>query len=317
MSEFMPTISKEEDRFEEDKYHRKLAEYKDTRFNNTDLVYPWTFRVVPGFFEESKKKEGNEFGLVKSWESIKSDLLELNQQANSNEMYKLLYCAREFESFPDVIIEKYGVEKWKNELYRLESYCDIKYAPDPDLTEGGKKQAQGWNEIWKQEIKDGAPIPEKFYSSPLQRSCQTLIRTWEGIIPKDNSHGPIIELSLRETIGLSKCDKRPSKSELKEKYSKLGFVIDEEISERDDLHSSVYREKLHEQGIRVNSFLQKLYEEDWDGSKAVDIQKAKDHTYIYTASHPSSIRCMLMVLGEHNYSNFPLIPLVVKGSRRL
>lgn len=234
MSEFIPTISNEEDQFEEDKYHRKLAEYKDTRFNNTDLVYPWTFKVVPGFFEESKNKEGNGFGLVKSWDRIKSDLQELNQRANSNEMYKLLDCAREFESYPDVIIDKYGIEKGRDELYRLESYDDIRYAPDPDLTEVDKEKAQEWNEIRKQAIKDGAPIPEKFYTSPLQRSCQTLIRTWDGIIPKDNSHRPIIELSLRETIGLSKCDKRPRKLELKEKYSKLGFVIDEEISERDD-----------------------------------------------------------------------------------
>lgn len=317
MSEFIPTISKEEDRFEEDKYHRKLDEYKETRFNNTDLVYPWTFEAVPGFFDVTKRKEGNEFGLVKSWDDIKKDLKQLNAEADNNEIYKLIYCAREFESPPDLIIKKYGVDKWENELRGLESYEGITYAPDPGLTDHGLEQAHEWNKIWRQNIEDGAPLPEKFYTSPLQRSCQTLISTWDGITPKYNNQKPIIEPSLRETIGLSKCDKRPNKSALKDKYSKLGFAIDEDISERDDLHSSVYREKLHEQGIRVNFFLQKLYDEDWDGSKTVDVQKAQDHTYISTTSHPSSVRCLLMVVGELGYNNSPLIPLVVKGSRRL
>lgn len=54
--------------------------------------------------------------------------------------------------------------------------------PDAVLTPNGIAQAQVNNVAWKQQIKDGVPLPETLYSSPMRRAAQTLNITWSDIL---------------------------------------------------------------------------------------------------------------------------------------
>lgn len=54
--------------------------------------------------------------------------------------------------------------------------------PDPLLTPLGESQAQAANKGWKEQLKDGVPLPQTFYSSPMRRSASTLEITWRDIV---------------------------------------------------------------------------------------------------------------------------------------
>lgn len=53
--------------------------------------------------------------------------------------------------------------------------------PDPLLTPLGESQAKSANQGWKEQVKDGVPLPQTFYSSPMRRSASTLEITWRDI----------------------------------------------------------------------------------------------------------------------------------------
>ena len=44
----------------------------------------------------------------------------------------------------------------------------IQSQDDAKLTESGAVEAQKANQAWKQQIKNGVPMPQSFYSSPLR-----------------------------------------------------------------------------------------------------------------------------------------------------
>lgn len=54
--------------------------------------------------------------------------------------------------------------------------------PDPVLTPLGESQARSANTGWKVQIKDGVPLPQALYSSPLRRAAHTLEITWSDIL---------------------------------------------------------------------------------------------------------------------------------------
>ena len=54
---------------------------------------------------------------------------------------------------------------------------------DPHLTAIGEEQARSAHAAWKRELLRGAPIPQRFYCSPLSRAIRTLELTFESILP--------------------------------------------------------------------------------------------------------------------------------------
>ena len=54
---------------------------------------------------------------------------------------------------------------------------------DPHLTAIGEEQARSAHAAWKRELLRGAPIPQRFYCSPLSRATRTLELTFESILP--------------------------------------------------------------------------------------------------------------------------------------
>ena len=76
---------------------------------------------------------------------------------------------------------------------------------DSELTEQGKQEARYANAAWKTQIEKGAPLPQSYYSSPLQRSANTLSITWCDItLDKPNPPRPLIkEVRLSRLVCVS------------------------------------------------------------------------------------------------------------------
>ncbi|KAI5963653.1 uncharacterized protein KGF55_002533 [Candida pseudojiufengensis] len=298
----------------------KLSKERD---ENGQLKFPWTFEVVQGFFKQSDPATDDRtfnyvnehMGRLKTWEQITGELLKLNQEAPDDVEYKLLFLARHGQGYHNTIVEKYSIELWNKELHKLGDYDGIHYGPDPELTEKGIKQAQENHQLWEDEIKNGAPIPDKFYVSPLQRSCNTLKITWDGLKP--DSKTPFIKEKLRETIGKNLCDKRSSKSIIKDRFGIYGFNTDG-ITEEEDVYFTDTRESMVDQSIRINEFLQELFNSDCNKDGKVDKKLSLSNIFISTHSHAGTIRAFLNVLFHRNFtiSTGGMIPVVVKGKKR-
>lgn len=330
MSLLIPTVTDYEDAHgqesEEVTYQEKLTQLSDKKDSNGNLVYPWTFETINGFFKQSDPSTDDlkfnyateDFGRTKSWPEIIEELERLNKEAGENECYKLMFFARHGQGFHNVCVNKYGLDEWHRKWHALSTDGEIVWAPDPMLTDLGVDQAKENNQAWKAQIAQGAPIPAKFYVSPLQRSSYTLVYTWGDIKPEEKR--PLVTDSIRETIGINLCDKRSTKSVIRERFDKHGFIIDDLLTEEDELYERDTREQLHEQAIRVNGFLQGLFNEDWDlKASALDEKKKLQNSVISTTSHAGTIRSFIMVLGHRHFtiSTGGMIPILVKGTRKL
>ncbi|KAG7663605.1 PMU1 [[Candida] subhashii] len=304
------------------KYHETFRTFlKDEKDENGNWVYPWSFEVVQGFFKQSDPATNDlkfnyaweHMGRLKSWEDIISELKELNDNANENESYKLIFCARHGQGYHNLIVQKYGIQAWIDKYHALSTDGEYTWAPDPNLTETGVKQSEENNELWKQELSLGAPMPSKFFVSPMQRSSRTFVNTWDDIKPKDVH--PVVKEKIRETLGKNLCDQRSPKRVIDERFGKYGFITDELVEE--DIYFTETRETMVEQSIRVNQFVQELFESDVTNG-IVDKEKKQAHTFISTTSHAGTIRCFINVFQHRHFtiSTGGMIPIVVKATRR-
>lgn len=281
----------------------------------------WKFETVTGFFRQDDPSTDDlvfnyataDFGRLKLWSTIVRELEELNRDAPSNVAYKLIFNARHGQGYHNAAVQKYGTDEWNRKWHNMTGDGEIVWGPDPMLTDLGINQAKENNAAWKKQIADGAPVPSKFYVSPLQRSCHTLVYTWDGIKPLE-TQPKVLEI-LRETIGVNLCDKRLPKSKVDERFSKHGFNTDD-LSEEDDLYTVHTRETLWEQSLRVDEFLQGLFDEDLDGN-TVDKKKSVAHTFVLTTTHAGTIRGFITALGHRQFtiSTGGMIPCVVKATR--
>lgn len=281
----------------------------------------WEFEVVPGFFKQADENIDDlqfnyateKLGRLKDWDEIISELDVLNKNCEDNVSYKLVFFARHGEGFHNVGVKKYGIQQWRSYWNKMTTDGDIVWAPDPKLSELGEKQALENNIVWKKEVELGAPIPSKFYVSPLQRSMRTHYLTWHDIVPKGTRF--LVKELLRETIGANLCHKRSPKSYIDNVFAPIGFDT-AEITETDDLFTDK-KESFWEQTIRMNKFLQYLFDQDCIGGK-IERNIVKRNTFISTTSHAGSIRAFITVLGHRNFTipTGGMIPIVIKAKRK-
>lgn len=280
----------------------------------------WRFSAVPGFFVQSDPDTDDmnfnyalqDFGLKKPWEQLIEEVDHLNETSAGNECYKVVFLARHGQGFHNIASQKFSKEDWMAKWRFLGTDGEITWGPDPDLTELGVQQAVQNNEFWLDQLSKGAPIPSKFFVSPLRRSASTLVHTWKSIdIPK-----PVVCEGVRETIGLHLCHKRSTKSTIEQLFPNFdfepGFTEDDQLER---VYSSE-KEQLHEQFLRINYFLQKLFESDWDGEK---VDKSADSTFVNVTSHAGTMRAFITVVNHRKFT-IPTggqIPIVVKGVRKV
>lgn len=303
-------------------YYEEISLLQNAPDSANKNAYPWTFSPVPGFFKQTDPDTDDflfnyaeeDLGRLHSWDEIITQIDELNRHSPYNECYKVLFLARHGEGWHNIASHKYPAEEWMKKWRFLGTDGELTWGPDAGLTELGIRQAKENNMVWKEQMSKGAPIPSKFYVSPLRRSCHTLNYTWEDInIPK-----PIVNEKLRETIGIHLCHKRSTKSEITKTFP--SFQFEPRFSETDQLdeYYSINREKLHQQFLRINTFLQGLFEQDWQNNKhQIDKENLKDSTFVSITSHAGTIRSFITVINHRKFTipTGGMIPIVVKGSR--
>lgn len=292
------------------KYQQEFGKLKDEQVDG-EYIYPFDFEVVNGFFHQSDEKTvdlefnyaTDNLGLVNNWKETIEKLEELNK---GEDTYKLIFFARHGQGLHNFAVAKYGDLEWERKWHFLGSDGEIVWGPDPSLTELGIKQAQENNQVLKEQISKGMPMPSKFYCSPMLRSCQTLEESWKGITTPQ----PIITELIRETAGRSLCHKRSTRKEIVERYP--NWKVDENVSEQDTLFSLENGETLYEQCFRVNSFLQQIFSAD------VTEQDKLDNSFVSTTSHAGTISCVVAVTGHRPFtiSTGGMIPMVIRGRKR-
>lgn len=297
--------------------HRKPPGEEDyIREVQTNPELKWKFEVVPHFFKQDDPNTNDrefsyiedDFGKLKLWAEITKTLTDLNSNAAPNECYKLIFCARHGQGYHNVAMEKYGTQEWRSKWNRLDTDGEIVWAPDPPLTDMGVAQAKCNNEAWKREVAEGAPIPTRFYLSPLRRSCDTCLITWDGLRPE--STPVVIDKLLREAVGIDSCDKMSPRKVIIERYP--NFSIDDPTNAEDDeSYPTDHRETFTEINIRINKFLQKLFNADTSKEERLASQ------VVSTTSHAGTIRSFIMVTNHRRFaiSTGGMIPLFVKGTR--
>lgn len=302
-------------------YKKSMEERKNDRDANNKPLYPWKFEVVKGFFKQAEddtddfkfRYTQDHLGRIKLWQEITAALEQLNATSGDNESYKLIFLARHGQGFHNVCVNKYGMDAWRQKWRRETTDGEIVFAPDPMLTELGIRQAKENNAAWKEEVQLGAPIPLKFYVSPLQRSSWTLVHTWDGITNAE----PLVTESIREKLHVNLCDKRSPKRVIEERFGKYNFRLEDGFTEEDEIFQDHDRETLVQQSFRVNKFLQQLFDEEWNGSK-VDKAQAQKNSVISTTSHAGTIRAFITALGHRQFtiSTGGMLPVIVRATRK-
>lgn len=290
-------------------YKETLASKREARNSEGELTYKWDFEVLDGMFKQSSEDTDDlafnyathDFGITKPWADIVSEIDSLNQQ-DPKTQYKLLFLARHGQGYHNVIVMKYGSKEWHRKWHSLGVDGDVIYGPDPELTELGINQGKENNQVWKQQLAKGCPLPTKYIASPLQRSCNTLLLTMKDIFPPN--HKVIIVEKVREIIGYHLCNKRSTATEILERFGQYGFELEPGFTENDELYTEE-EEKFDEHCMRINGFLQDLFNEHPD-------------QVINVTSHGGTIKCFLAVIGHRNFtiSTGGMIPVVIKASRR-
>lgn len=290
-------------------YHEQLQQLHQIRDHDGQFKYKWEFEVVDKYFAQSDENTddfkfhyGQDFGIKGTWDHLISEINQLNKQSHEVQ-YKVLFLARHGQGYHNVVVRKYGPEQWRAKWHSLGTDGDIVYGPDPELTEIGINQGKENNQIWAQQIKNGCPVPSKYFVSPLQRSCMTLLLTMKGLMPS-NTNVLIVE-KIREIIGYHLCNKRSTKTEILKKFGDDNFITEPGFTENDELYTEE-EETFDHHCIRVNDFMQQLFND------------YRDDEFINVTSHGGTIKCFLAVIGHRRFtiSTGGMIPVVIRGTRK-
>lgn len=285
----------------------------------------WKFSVVPGFFKQSDVATDDiaydpltdHFGLaLSSWNELEEKLHALNEAADENTKYKLLFCARHGTGYHNEAVELFGREAWDNHYSALEGAVHpatgeyFKWAPDPYLSKAGYAQAEYMHELVEREVNEHSmPIPHRIFVSPFTRSCETLKNTMRGVCMQPDGTGmhPFIVENLRETIGMHLCDKRSSKTVICERQEGWGFEFEEGFAEEDELYKPDWRESVPELAVRANKFLQWLFGDEHNREEIV-----------WNCTHSGQIRAMIIATGHRAWTmpTAGMIPIVVKAEKK-
>ncbi|KAF5108942.1 hypothetical protein DV453_001883 [Geotrichum candidum] len=248
-----------------------------------------------------------DFGLVLegSWRELQQRLHSLNRNPPTpNTRYKLLFLARHGQGYHNLAIEIYGQKAWDDYWSLLDTDGNIVWGPDPELTPLGTEQAKRNNIAWRKQIDDrDILVPKTHYVSPFTRALDTYKETWNRLRNDKTDGGPLVVEDLRETIGVHTCDRRRTRSYIRERYP--GYPIEDGFAEKDELWTADYRETPEEQNVRIRRFLdQYVFGDEGDDAVVVGV-----------TAHSGTIKSVLEVIGHRkfNVGTGGIIPVLVKA----
>jgi len=235
---------------------------------------------------------------------LTAHIQKLNDEAESGTAYKLIFLTRHGQGFHNLAEEKYGSPAWNNYWAPLNSDGEIQWGPDPELTQLGISQATCAHDAWKEELAFRIPLPDKMYCSPLTRAIRTHEIIFRGIVPESekSARKTVVTELCREHNGVHTCDKRRSRSYIKEAFPWV--EIEEALTEEDQLWSASQRELPAEIQQRAKKILDTIFETD------------VDHAIIAITAHGGFVRAFMMVLNQVT-SDIPtggVLPVLVKSS---
>ncbi|ODV81216.1 uncharacterized protein CANTADRAFT_47880 [Suhomyces tanzawaensis NRRL Y-17324] len=291
-------------------YKKELEDWEKSR------EWHWKFEVVPNQFKQSLDETDDllfqhldeHFGVIGSWDDVVNNLKLLNENAPDTECYKILFLSSSAHGYHNLAQEKYGNMAWNETWLKINGDGTIVWGPDPLLTDLGISQAQENRAQWEIERLNNVTkdpnliLPEKWFVSPLRRSIDTLVHTWDGIADLKKME-PIVTENLRATIGVNTCDKRSLRSEIFDSYHKLGFQMSQSLEPNDIYFKDDHRETTVEQALRINEELHEIF--------------GYENQIVSITSHSCSIRAQLLALGHREFAVGAggMVPVFVKGTR--
>lgn len=130
---------------------------------------------------------------------------DLNASAPEGTLYKVLWFGRHGQGYHNVAEVKYTAEvsscsppflvdeahlapsfsrpqgTWEDYWGKRKTDGTIVWGPDPSLTDLGETQARNISKAWVKAKEDGVPLPTRWFVSPLRRTGNTCLLSWEGI----------------------------------------------------------------------------------------------------------------------------------------
>ncbi|KAF8523171.1 hypothetical protein BU17DRAFT_44214, partial [Hysterangium stoloniferum] len=153
----------------------------------------------------------------------------------------------------------------------------------------GSKTSKAVNRAWKEQVKNGMPLPESLYSSPFTRAAHTALLTFDEIlinVEEAFQKRPVVKEKLREVNGVHTCDKRSPRSHIVKLFPQ--FDIEPGFSEEDELWDANRRETEDELTARLGLALQEIFIED-------------SKTYISLTIHGGASRALMRAIGARPY----------------
>ncbi|KAI9147986.1 putative phosphoglycerate mutase [Paramyrothecium foliicola] len=291
----------------------------------------WTFQAMPGVFADLTEfaaqyprgkvptqprlalipreypTDGQEPQDARDWVRFAAYVRSLNRDAPENVSYKVLYLTRHGVGFHNQKAAEIGTELWDS-YWSLQDGDGVTTWFDAFLTEVGMQQARDLGLFWKDLVdKDGAPLPEKHYTSSLARCLQTSRLAFSDLM---ESHGqpfrPTVKDNLRERYTLHTCDMRRPRSWIAENYP--DYLIEEGMPEEDTFRKILHYETDEEHYARKQAVLSEIYSTDSNEfisltvhSMAIQAIQAVCHAKNVHVREGSSIA--LLVRGERQAEN--------------
>jgi broad specificity phosphatase PhoE len=225
----------------------------------------------------------------------------LTESAPSNVQYKLIWMGRHGEGFHNAAESYYGTPAWNCYWSLLDGNATARW-DDAKLTTNGINQALIANKFWLSRIQQQKiPVPQAYYTSPLNRCLSTANLTFSGLpLPSNEPFVPTIKELLREGISEHTCDRRSSKTYIASQFPTYKF--EPGFAEYDQLWTGVKAETNIGQDYRSKTVLDQIFSSD-------------KSTYMSFTSHSGEIASLLRVVGHRTFSlnTGAVIPVLIKA----
>ncbi|KAK4446058.1 histidine phosphatase superfamily [Podospora aff. communis PSN243] len=238
------------------------------------------------------------------WERFAHYLDHLNKTAPENVSYKLIYAARHGQGYHNVKEAEVGTIEWERHWARLDGDGHTTWA-DAHLTPKGTDDALAMKTFWELSSSNlKLPLARHHYASPLTRCLQTCSMAFTNLAVAPGVENPpfrpVIKEMIRERLGIHTCDRRSSASVIRKAFP--GFSIEEGFSEEDELWVPDVRETLGEHAVRIEAFLDFLFEND-------------EEQIVSVTAHSGSILALWQVIGHEKVRVAPggIVPVLVKA----
>ncbi|KAI9813280.1 MAG: hypothetical protein M1827_004222 [Pycnora praestabilis] len=235
------------------------------------------------------------------WQRFEQQLSHYNIQSGQNERYILLYLGRHGQGVHNVAEDFYGTHDW-NCYWSKKDGNETDTWADAHLTPLGEQQARIANKFWATEIvEQKIPVPERYYTSPLDRCLVTANITFSGLdLPSQQSFIPTVKELLRETIGIHTCDRRSNKTYIHDQFP--DYPVEAGFTEEDELWSPDWRESDSATEVRLKKLLD-------------DVVAHDDSTYISLTAHSGAIAAILRAVGHQRFSlrTGAVMPVLIKA----